>query len=181
MTVLVVNFFGGPGSRKSTVAGNVFSELKWLNINCEYAQEYAKDKTWEKSHRILENQIKVFGEQHHRVWRLLDETDVVITDSPILLSIVYDKFKRESLKKLALEEFAKLNTLSYYLQRKAIYNPAGRSQTEEQAIELDKKIREMLIENSINFKFIDGTKDSVPIIVNDILNKLELDKLIDVL
>ena len=39
---LIVNFFGGPSAGKSTICAHVFAELKWLNINCEIAPEFAK-------------------------------------------------------------------------------------------------------------------------------------------
>jgi uridine kinase len=41
---LIVNIYGMPSAGKSTTAAGVFSELKWLNIDCELATEYAKDK-----------------------------------------------------------------------------------------------------------------------------------------
>lgn len=172
MSALVVGLFGGPGSRKSTMATSIFSELKWANVNCEYASEYAKDKTWEKSLNVLSNQIHVFGEQHHRIWRLLDSTDVIITDSPLLLSLVYDKSKSEEFHDLVLKEFNKNNNLNYFLVRQAKYNPCGRSQTLEEAKEKDDEIRMMLDKERINYRVLNGEKSSVNIIVNDILRRL---------
>lgn len=40
---LVINFFGGPGCGKSTMASRLFSELKSKGVKCEYVTEYAKD------------------------------------------------------------------------------------------------------------------------------------------
>ena len=31
----VINLFGGPGSGKSTMRARIFSELKYLGVNCE--------------------------------------------------------------------------------------------------------------------------------------------------
>ena len=56
---LVVNFFGGPGVRKSTFCAELFARLKWENVNCEMALEYAKDIVWEENYKILENQFYV--------------------------------------------------------------------------------------------------------------------------
>lgn len=172
MAAIVVNLFGGPGSRKSTMATSIFSELKWNNVNCEYASEYAKDKTWEKSFNVLSNQIHIFGEQHHRIWRLLESTDVIITDSPLLLSLVYDKSKCEEFKNLVVKEFSKNHNLNYYLVRQAKYNPAGRSQTLDEAREKDKEIFGMLNALDMGYKLLNGEKSSVEIIVNDIMKEL---------
>ena len=87
--MIVINFLGGPGCGKSTVCADVFAKLKWNNINCEIVTEYAKDAVWEESFKLLENQIGVFGEQHKRLHRLKDKVDVVVTDSPLLLSLLY--------------------------------------------------------------------------------------------
>ncbi len=62
-SALIVNLFGGPGAGKSTMAAGLFSELKWRGINCELATEYAKEKVWEESYAIFENQIYIFGKQ----------------------------------------------------------------------------------------------------------------------
>ena len=55
--MIVVNLFAGPGSGKSTTCAGVFSKLKLIGINCEMALEYAKDKVWENSLDVLNDQI----------------------------------------------------------------------------------------------------------------------------
>lgn len=87
---IILNLFSGPGAGKSTMAADIFAKLKRAGVNSELASEYAKDKVWEKSLSILENQIYVFGKQHHRLFRLKSQVDVIVTDSPILLSAIYD-------------------------------------------------------------------------------------------
>lgn len=169
---IVVSFFAGPGARKSTITYDVFSKLKWKNINCEVANEYAKEKVWEKSFNTLDNQIFVFGKQHHRLWRLVGQCDVVLTDSPLLLSIIYDKEKRVELKNLVLSEFNKFNSLNYFVERKAKFNPAGRIQNEEESKQIDCDIKLLLDSNNIKYKSIFGEKESVDIIVEDIITEI---------
>ena len=103
--MIVVNLFAGPGSGKSTTCAGVFAKLKLAGVNCEMALEYAKDKVWEESNKVLDDQIYVFGKQLHRIFRLKDKVDVVITDSPILLSIIYDKTGNKYFSDLVLNQF----------------------------------------------------------------------------
>ena len=53
---LIVNFFGPPGSGKSTAAAYVFSKLKMAGVNAEIVTEYAKDKVWEENNEVFKNQ-----------------------------------------------------------------------------------------------------------------------------
>jgi hypothetical protein len=116
----------------------------------------------------LENQIYVFGEQHHRVHRLLGSVDVILTDSPIILSPIYDAEKRETFKKLVLEEFNKNCNLNIFLNRKKKYNPKGRNQDEGEAKRVDEMVKTFLNENYLPYLDFDGVPSSVPLIVETI-------------
>ena len=169
---LVVQFFGGPGCRKSTMAASVFSKLKWLNYNCELVTEYAKDKVWEETEVILDNQIYVFAKQHHRIWRLLSKVDIIITDSPFVAGHVYDKEERKTLTSLMLSEYGKLNSLNFFINRSAIFNPSGRIHDEEQSIQLDKRIKDFLIAAQILYTDVIGEEKSVNKIIKMISKHL---------
>ena len=170
---LVVNLLGGPGSGKSTTAANVFAHLKWQDINCELVPEYAKDLVWEHRHKTFENQIYMFGKQHHRIYRVVGQVDVIVTDSPILLTPIYDLERRQTLKNLVLEEFNKVHNFNIFLTRKKKYQPKGRNQNEEQAKEKDREIKTFLEENGIPYVQIDGTNESVDVIVKTITTTLK--------
>lgn len=174
MKTLVVNLYGGPGCGKSTTAAGVFFFLKMNGINAELAAEFAKDLTWEHRHHTLLDQIYVFGKQYHRIFRLLGKVDVIVTDSPIILSLAYDAEKRESLKELALTEHHKMCTYNVLLKRKKTYNPKGRNQTEAEAKILDTQIYDLLSENKIRFEVVDGTLEGVERIVNNVKQLLKL-------
>lgn len=145
MDTLIVNLFAGPGTGKSSTAAGLFSELKWRGHTAEMALEFAKDKVWEKSTAVLDNQIYIFGKQHHRIWRLLDQTEVVITDSPLLLSLIYGaENTSKQFHELVLSEHRKLRNLNIFLERLKAYEPRGRLQTEEEAKEIDRRVQYML-------------------------------------
>ena len=152
MDTLVVNLLGGPGIGKSTLAAEIFVYLKKSGVECEYITEYAKDKTWEDSQKTLSNQIYVFGKQHHKMFRVNDKVEVMICDSPLLISIVYGDVQNEdNFYKLIIDEFNKFNNINFYLKRDTVYDPIGRNQTEEEAKKIDNKIEDILNENNIDF------------------------------
>jgi hypothetical protein len=145
MDALIVNLFAGPGTGKSSTAAGLFSELKWRGHTAEMALEFAKDKVWEGSTAVLNNQIYIFGKQHHRIWRLRKQVEVVITDSPLLLSLIYGaENTSKQFHKLVLYEHWQLRNLNVFLERLKKYDPKGRLQTEKEAKVIDRQVQEML-------------------------------------
>ncbi len=67
----VINLFAGPGAGKSTISAEIFSKLKRMRKNVELITEFAKDVVWENRLTTLKNQVYVFAEQQHRVWRVV--------------------------------------------------------------------------------------------------------------
>lgn len=165
MNTLLVNLFGGPGTGKSTTAAGVFHQLKLQGVNCEMALEYAKDKVWEESEQVLDNQLYVFGKQFHRVWRLLGKVDIIITDAPLLNSILYYEDKNPFFPEMVLFEHNRLNNLDVLLERVKDYNPAGRLQTEEKARALDNKIKGILDIESPDYINVKANAAAVDVIV----------------
>ena len=144
MKTLLLNLFAGPGVGKSTTAAAIFAHLKFQGFLCELALEYAKDLVWAKSSHLLSNQICVFGEQHHRITRLIGQVPIVVSDSPLLHSIIYDSGQNPHFAPMVLAEHRKHCNLNIFLDRTKPYEPAGRCHDESQAREIDGKIIELL-------------------------------------
>ncbi len=134
-------------------------------------------KTWfgKVDLKLLNNQIYVFGKQLQRIQRVYDKVDVVITDSPLILSAFYqpDELKEtNSFENLVFETFSRFNNLNFFLKRQKKYNPLGRLQTEEEVKELDNDLIKLLVTNFIPFEYVDGNKEGVNYITSKILEGL---------
>lgn len=168
----IVNLFAGSGAGKSTIAANVFAELKWYGIEVEFAPEYAKEMVWEERNKVFEDQVYIFGKQHYRVTRLIDNVDIVVTDSPLLLSAFYDDKYGDLFKQFILQEHNRLHNLNYFVNRVKPFKEKGRLENEIQAMINDEKLKDMLIDFGVDYKTINGDKDGVKEIVNDILKEV---------
>jgi hypothetical protein len=165
---LVCNLVAGPGAGKSTTAAGVFHELKMRGYNAEYVQEYAKDITWEDASRKLENQVYILGKQWHRLWRVATKVDIVVTDCPLFLSLVYGEGEPQCFKDLVLYLHGQNDNLNYFVDRKKKYNPLGRNQTELEARAIDESVIRLLDEYEIPHLRIPGDSTAVGRIVYDI-------------
>lgn len=180
---IVVNLFAGPGAGKSTAAAYIFSQLKMKGINCELITEFAKDKTWEKNYSALRCQEYVFGKQSYKMDRCRDQVDVIITDSPLPLGIFYNQnpVLGRHYESLVMDVFNTYDNLNFFINRKKPYNPIGRNQTEEEAKEIDERIKTFCQQHDISYLIKDGTElgyiDIVDITLKYIKDNAEIEKL----
>lgn len=150
MNTTIINLFAGPGTGKSTVAAGVFHFMKLAGMNVELVTEFAKDLTWAERSACLQCQPYVFGKQYYKLFRLINKVDYIITDSPILLSIVYNKSSPPSFNRAVIDIFNGMNNWNFYLKRGTRpYNEKGRSQTLKEAEKIDEEIVRALLDNGI--------------------------------
>jgi len=166
---IVINLIGGPGCGKSTIAAGLFYELKRLGISCELVCEYTKEKVWEESFNVLNDEIYLFAKQLHKQWRLKDKVNYIITDHCLLNSVIYNKINSNSFNNLVFEEFNKFSNINFFITRGDKYETAGRIETEEESKQLDKDFKELFNENKIAYREV--KYDSA---VNDIVEELNL-------
>lgn len=177
---IIVNLFGGPGSGKSTTAAGVFNKLKLAGVNCEIVTEFAKHVTWKKDLNTLKNQIYVFAKQHDRMFHLKEQVNVIITDSPIIMGLIYTDWNTvsKSFEQLVVDEFARPDAINVniFINRVKPYNPSGRNQTVDEAIEKDNDIYKLLNKYSIDYTYVDGDEDAAGDIAKHILGMLNDEK-----
>lgn len=155
----VVNIFVGPCGGKSTVAAGVFYQMKLLNMNVELVTEYAKDLGYSGfMPRMLDQQPLIFAEQNRRQHILRNHVDFAITDSPILLGIVYGQDHHElstAWKEYAMDTFRSYDNINIFLRRGPEYSGVGRYHTMDEAIVVDNGILAMFHEHYIDYIPVD--------------------------
>lgn len=172
---LIVNLFGQPGAGKSTGAAYIFSKLKMAGVNAELVTEFAKDKVWEESKAVFENQAYIFGKQSFKISRCEDKVDVIVTDSPLPLSIFYNRSDRlgQNFNAAVMDYFNSCNNFNCYIKRVKPYNPSGRFQTEEESDKLAGEMYNFLMNYNIHHFTYTGDITGYDMIVENVLRKLE--------
>lgn len=160
------------------MAAGIFHHLKMRGWDSELVTEYAKFVTWEKNWTALANQFYVTAKQMHREFVVLGQVDVLITDSPLLIGLMYYKEDnqklQESYEQFIVETFKSRNNINIFIDRKKSYNPNGRNQTLDEAKEIDDNIKALLDKHGLDYYEITGTKlgtEEVAKYVEGILNE----------
>lgn len=171
---VVVNLFAGPGAGKTTCAWEIASELKKRGIEAEYVSEYAKEFVWDGRTDILdgslEHQEMLFTEQAHRINRLIGKVDVVVTDSPTLLGLLYLKEPNSDFEAQVLRDFNGHKNFNLFINRGQVFQQAGRIHNAAESKAIDKRVQDFLQAHQIYY----GTyyHSTVGVLVNNIIKNL---------
>jgi hypothetical protein len=176
---LVVNLIGGPGCSKSSIMGGLYHDLKFNGIEAEMAPEYAKECVWNNNLLHFNNQIKMFGEQHHRIFHLLGQVEVIITDSPLLLTPIYVHIhgsageSETTLSDLALEQYLSMWNYTVFLKRhEASFKENGRNHNLEECKTIDKAILYLMDDAKLPYETVDAGPTAKDYICKKVLTLL---------
>lgn len=156
----VLNVLGGPGVGKSTLAAHLYTELKRLHIDVEYVNEYAKELVYQENSLALKDQILVFANQYHRLWTAAQKNTVIITDSPIILSTIYNPDTSANFRALVIEMHNRFNNLNVILERsQQPHSMTGRIHSLTESISIDNRIRNLMDEQQMDYLMLDPYVD----------------------
>jgi nicotinamide riboside kinase len=173
---MIVNLFGAPGSGKSTTAAGVFHKLKLAGVNAELVTEYAKDLVYEDRIIALKCQPYIFGKSLRNFERLKGKVDVIVTDSPVLLSKFYGEKYCDyptSFYRFVVDEFLKnCDGMNFLVRRTKKFHSGGRMQTEIESDQIAGEMQSMLMNLNLDFSLIDGNPDAADIIFDKVVQNL---------
>lgn len=154
--MLIVNLFGGPGSGKTSAASAVYAALKTQGKKVGFAREVAYDMIVAGRAHMLQDQIWMFAKQRRYMLDVIKDNDLVITDCPLLLSLIYGGQESQSFQNVVVEEHKKHNNLNIFLNRpKTGFSEYGRVHNYEQSVGFDMKMKEMLVYHNQPFTIVD--------------------------
>lgn len=170
----VVNLFAGPSAGKSTCAANLFCYLKSHHVSTELVGEFAKELIYAGNEVQLVNQVYIMGAQYKKLKDLeRNNVDIAISDSPLLLQIVYckDRHYFEEMFSLVKKLDNEFNNINVFINRKNPYQKLGRYHSEEESLVLDKKIWDLM--NGAFHYVIDGTNTGYTRLGKEVLKKAD--------
>jgi len=169
--VKVINLFGGPGAGKSTTAAGVFWLLKNRGLRVELVTEYAKALAWARRGDELTDQFYIYAKQHHRQHVLKGQVDFCVTDSPLLLPLLYNKNEPASFRQYVIDNWHTYTNINFFIQRVKPYVALGRWQNEEEADRLGYQTLVMLQDLNIMPMVVLGNESSA----QQVIYSLELE------
>jgi nicotinamide riboside kinase len=161
----LVQIFGGPSAGKSVLAAELYVVMKKANIgSVELIQEYAKELVWQERFNDLKDQSLVTAGQIAKTMPLNNKVDYLITDSPLLLGLVYAQDYKEVEETILSHTNQFERTVNVFVERGgASFETQGRVHNEQQSIELDKKIKDML--EKYGFEYLTVGRDDAAVVM----------------
>jgi hypothetical protein len=170
-----INFFGSPGSGKSTLSAGLFYEMKKKNYKVELVTEYAKSLVYSESFLKLQDQLMVLANQHHPLFALEGKVDFAINDGPFILSMIYLSdgiYPKKEFNDFVMSLWKHHNHINYFIKRTETleYQNFGRTQSEQESRELEGKIQNLLDKNGIPYKILEAdNENNLDIVLKDIV------------
>ena len=148
----VINIYGGPGAGKSTTAAQVFALLKHDGVNAELQREWCKAAVWDRYEAALEDQFYILAKHYRDLARFQrGGVDVVVSDSPLLMSLVYGKKEGIYFRSYVIELYGRFVNHDVVLERQKVYEPKGRIQSKSEAEQVDVEVERMLRDVRVQF------------------------------
>jgi len=166
---VVINILGGPGVGKTTTASELFSLLKRKGFEVENVSEFAKELVWENRSAAFNDRLYMHAEQNHRLIQMNGHLDYIITDSPLILTSIYNHYYlkkayptsyNKMIDEVVKQTWSLYNNKVFLLPRVSDYHNLGRRENEKEAKDIDKLINKYLKDNKIKYQQLTSVDDA---------------------
>ncbi len=154
----VINIIGGPGCDKSLYSSAIILNLNLRQKSVEQIPDYAKSLVWQKDFESLKNQYQIAQRQFEMIDLLDGQVQYLVTECPLPQVLYYNENYADNICDVAK---TRLHILEWYQQHDNLnilvergdkkYSHTGRFQNEEQAREIDKELKKILLREGIPF------------------------------
>ena len=178
MKSIVINFYGGSGLGKSTLAAALYAKMKMNGDHTELVREYIKKWAWKDLKPGKYDQIYILGKQINAESDLYEKVDYIITDSPILIAPFFEQYllgvniiKNTALDFMKYAEDNGVHYLHFWLERPENFDSRGRYETKEEAIKIDLAMERWLTEVGVKLiKLPVDHEERISLILNELTN-----------
>lgn len=156
----VINLYGGPGTGKTTLASRLFSDLNMSKPFGQVAlvQEYAFMLICQGRESELAHQPSVTEGQINLMRPFAGNIDMIITDSPLELGLIYasPEYLSETGDKIySFIESAQIENINIFIEKapdnEEKFDLRGRIHNFEESIAIDKNIKDFFETKSIPY------------------------------
>lgn len=153
MSKLIVNLFGAPNAGKTVAASSIFAKLKKRHRDVVLVNEYAKEMVLEHNQMALRNQLHIWSNQQYRLFCAHEHAPMVVTDSPLLLGLIYQTEASPALQQVILEYHKKFNNFNIFIEldQDRPYSMVGRVHNIHQSLNISEQILGILHDNNIPY------------------------------
>ena len=154
----VINIIGGPGCDKSLISSAVILYLHLHSKTVETIPDFAKSLVWQQNFEVLKNQYFIAQRQYEMLNLLDGQVQFLITECSLPQVLYYNETYPENICDIAktraqiLEWYRQHNNINLFVERgDKKYVHTGRFQDEDQAIEVDRGLRGMLVREGLHY------------------------------
>jgi len=154
----VINVIGGPGSDKSLFSSAIILYLNLHNKTVETIPDYAKSLVWQQNFEVLKNQYFIAQRQFEMLNLLDGQVQFLLTECSLPQVLYYNENYAENICDVSktraqiLEWYKQYDNINIFVERgEKKYVRSGRFQDEDQARDIDRGLRSVLVREGIEF------------------------------
>ncbi len=173
----VINVIGGPGCDKSLISSAIILYLHLHAKTVETIPDFAKSLVWQQNFEVLKNQYFIAQRQYEMLNLLDGQVQFLITECSLPQVLYYNEHYPENICDVAktraqiLEWYRQHNNINVFVERgEKKYVHTGRFQDEDQARDVDRGLRAMLVREGLHYTALKPDVESINTFAHTLLD-----------